>query len=124
MTKWPKPKLSDRENELRWEAYQECSTEKEMAERVGICPSAFNYWLKQRKLSSKTERMRKFIAGRPEWERQRMKHFCVIIERIIHNTERGLKIKAGAGAELLEAYRKEYGCSSQVNYGYEEKGSG
>ncbi len=110
------PSLSEFETKRRIKSFEQGGMLKEMAARVGISKATMGCWLSYHNLyKHKTEPtkqtnnpMRKlgapYCKDRPQWERDRIRHFGSVLLRISDATDKKLDL-----FKFMDIYREQFG---------------
>ncbi len=93
--------LALKEHERRYKAFLETKTDQQAADKLGISIRAFTCWRQNTGINKhRQKKSNSYVIKRPQWERERMKHFGSFLERLPANPV--------DLSEVIELYIDEY----------------
>ncbi len=110
------PRLSEFETKRRFKSFEQGGSLEEMAARINVSRVAMACWLSYHHLykfkteptKQKNNLMRKmgapYFEDRPQWERDRIRHFGSTLMRISESTDKKLDI-----LKFMDVYRQLFG---------------
>ncbi len=110
------PRLSEFETKRRFKSFEQGGSLEEMADRINVSRVAMACWLSYHHLykfkteptKQKNHIMRKlgepYCEDRPQWERDRIRHFGSVLLRISDATDKKLDL-----FKFMDIYREQFG---------------